>query len=79
MTSHVSPDLDLLTCEQVAELLQVNTQWVRKSAIPKVYLSHGLRKLRYRRIDVENFVRSQRQERPRTPELTPLTKGRRSA
>lgn len=75
----LSPDLDLLTCEQVADLLQVNAQWVRKSAIPKVYLSHGLRKLRYRRVDVETFVRSQRQERPQEPVLTPLRRGRRSA
>ena len=49
---------EVLTVEQVAELLQVSPKRVRQLPIPQVRL--GPRTIRFRREDVERFIERKR-------------------
>ena len=66
-------DEQLLTSEQVAELLQLKPQTVRDAAwrgkIPCVRLWEGKKKtlLRFRRRDIEKFIRDRSVPRPGDP------------
>lgn len=73
-------DLELLTIQQVADMLNVSHQWVRKSGIQKTYLSSSRHMLRYKPEHVAEYLR--RCEEAHTPKpvgLKPVGRGRRVA